>query len=239
MKAGIVSLTSAIVVSLAACTDPNERRLAPEEPRPWQDDFTLDRSELASRGSNLFFVLEPGYELVYRGKEDGQDVDLVITVLDETERVDGVDTRVVEERESHAGKLVEVSRNYFAISSRTHDVYYFGEDVDMFAHGEVVSHEGAWRSGEHGAHYGLMMPAVPEVGMRFQCEEAPHVAMDRCEVVSLDASIETPAGSFAHCLEVAESTPLEPDSRESKVYARHVGLVRDSTLLLTQHGMAR
>jgi Concanavalin A-like lectin/glucanases superfamily len=53
--------------------------------------------------------------------------ELTITVLNETKMVDGVETRVVEERETKGGKLKEVSRNYFAISKRTNDVFYFGE----------------------------------------------------------------------------------------------------------------
>lgn len=231
----------ALVLSLllSACRNPGEEYLVPSGPEEWQSEFSVEHSELASRGSNLFFVLEPGYKLTYQGTEDGKKVDLVITVLDQTEWIDDVETRVVEERESHAGELVEVSRNYFAISSRTHDVFYFGEDVDMYANGEIESHEGAWRSGAHGAHYGLMMPGVPVVGMRYQSEIAPHVAMDRCRIASMDASIETPAGKFDRCLEVEESTPLEPGSRETKVYSRGIGLVRDSTLLLTSHTMAR
>jgi hypothetical protein len=36
--------------------------------------------------------------------------------------VAGVETRVVEERETSVGAPVEVSRNYFAISKRTGDV---------------------------------------------------------------------------------------------------------------------
>jgi hypothetical protein len=223
----------------AACQDTSEEHYVPSQPEQWQSEFTVERTELASRGSNPFFVLVPGYRLTFKGQEDGKDVDLVITVLDETERVDDVETRVVEERESQSGELVEVSRNYFVISSRTHDVFYFGEDVDMYAHGEVASHEGSWRSGSHGAHFGLMMPGVPVAGMRYQSETAPHVAMDRCEITSVDASIETPAGKFDHCLEVVETTPLEPGGRESKVYAREVGLVRDATLRLTSHGMVR
>jgi hypothetical protein len=35
-------------------------------------------------------------------------------VLDETKTVDGVETRIVEERETVNGKPIEVSRNYFA-----------------------------------------------------------------------------------------------------------------------------
>jgi hypothetical protein len=226
-----------MLAAVAGCRDPEASQLVPDEPHPWQSEFTLDRSDLATRGSNPWFVLEPGYQLTYRGREDEKDVDLVITVLEQTEWVDGVETRVVEERERQAGELVEVSRNYFAISTRTHDVYYFGEDVDMYEHGEIESHEGAWRSGAHGAHFGLMMPGVPAVGLRYQSEVAPHVAMDRCEIVSMDATVKTPAGTFDRCVKVEETTPIEPHSREYKLYARGIGLVQDSTLLLTSHGM--
>ncbi len=231
-------MSCAVTLAFASCTNTQDKVIAPDGPQPWQSEFTLDRSDLASRGTNPYFVLEPGYQLTYRGREDGKDVDLVITVMDRTETVDGVETRVVEERESQAGELVEVSRNYFAISTRTHDVYYFGEDVDMYEHGEIESHEGAWRSGVHGAHFGMMMPGVPAVGIRYHTEVAPHVAMDRCEIVSMDTPITTPAGRFEHCVKVEETTPIEAGSKEYKLYARGIGLVQDSTLLLTSHGTA-
>src|ERR1041385_3271125 len=97
--------------------------------------------------------------------QDG-DEQLVITVLPDTSVIDGVETRVVEERESKAGALVEVSRNFFAISKRTGNVYYFGEEVDMYAGGKIKSHEGSWQSGVNGARFGLMMPAIPLIGAR-------------------------------------------------------------------------
>jgi hypothetical protein len=230
----------ALVSALAACADTHDAVTHEDGvaagPQPWQSEFSVDRTDLVSRGTNPFFVLEPGYRLVFKGQEKHKDVDLVITVLDQTEMVDGVETRIVEERESAGGELVEVSRNFFAISTRTHDVFYFGEDVDMYSHGKVDSHEGSWRSGAHGARFGLMMPGVPQVGMRYQAEVAPHVAMDRCEIVSLQESISTPAGSFDHCLKVEETTPIEPDDKEYKVYARGIGLVQDGSLRLASHG---
>src|SRR5512133_2706811 len=88
----------------------------------WTDRFGVESGELTSTGRNPYFVLEPGYRLTLR---DG-DEQLVITVLDETKVIDGVETRVVEERESKKGAVVEVSRNYYAISKRTNSVYYFG-----------------------------------------------------------------------------------------------------------------
>src|SRR4030095_6201749 len=89
---------------------------------------------------------------------EGGNEQLTITVLDETKKVDGVETRVVEERETKNGKLGEVSRNYFAISKRTNSVYYFGEDVDIYKDGKVVNHEGGWLAGVKDARFGLMMP---------------------------------------------------------------------------------
>ena len=95
----------------------------------------MDKADLASGGSNPYFILEPGYQLVYKSK----DGDLTITVLNETKVVDGVETRVVEERENEDGRLIEVSRNYFAISRRNNGVFYFGEDVDIYdKNGKVI-----------------------------------------------------------------------------------------------------
>jgi hypothetical protein len=60
--------------------------------------------------------------------------------------------------------------------------------------------------------------------------------MDRAEVVALDASIKTPAGEFKGCLKFIETTPLELFARESKIYAPGIGLVKDGSLLLVEHG---
>ena len=46
-------------------------------------------------------------------------------------------------------------------------------------------------------------------------------------------STRVPAGRFDFCLEVKETSPLEPDDVSIKVYCRGVGLVRDEELELT------
>jgi hypothetical protein len=137
-----------------------------QDSREWTSHFPVDEGELSPTGKNPFFILEPGYQLVLEGKDDGKPVSLTIMVLDETREVDGVETRVVEERETEAGQVVEVSRNFFAISKRTNSVYYFGEEVDIYRDGKVVSHEGAWLSGIDGAKFGLAMPGIPLLGAR-------------------------------------------------------------------------
>ena len=195
--------------------------------------FRVEPGEWSATGRNPFFILEPGYQLVLEGI--GEEV--TITVLDETRVVDGVTTRVVEERETDEGELIEVSRNFFAISTRTGSVYYFGEDVDIYRDGKVVRHEGEWMAGEDGARFGLIMPGEPLLGARHYQEIAPGKAMDRAEVVSLDETVKTPVGEFRDCLKVEETTPLEPRERSVKHYAPGVGLIHDGPVRLVRHGM--
>jgi len=212
---------------------------AGKQDAPFTEVFMEDAADLGPTGTNPYFVLEPGYQLTLEGKDEGEDAVLVITVLEETKKVDGVETRVVEERETVGGKLIEVSRNWFAISRKTNNVYYFGEDVDMYKDGKVTGHGGSWESGKDGAKWGLQMPGVPLLGSRYYQEVAPKVAMDRAEIVSLSVTLETPAGKFEKCLKCEETTPLEPGNRESKIYARGIGLIQDGPLKLTKHGKAK
>jgi hypothetical protein len=208
---------------------------APLRAETWTTEFPIDKQDLASTGRNPYFILEPGHYLVLRGG----DVELTITVLTETKMVDGVQTRVVEERETKAGKLSEISRNYFAISKRTNDVYYFGEDVDIYEGGKVVSHSGAWLSGVNGARFGLYIPGQPSVNARYYQEVAPGVAMDRVEIISLTETVRTPAGEFKNCLKVKETTPLELGVTSYKYYAPGIGMVQDGALKLAKSGTAQ
>ena len=226
-----------VLLLLAGCSSPPDAAppsaaaAAPAD--GFVDTFAVDPSDWSSTGSNPYFILEPGWVFVFEGEEDGELVRLAITVLPETKVVDGVETRVVEERESEGGELAEVSRNYFAFSKKDGGVYYFGEDVDEYEDGEVVKHGGSWQSGVNGARFGLMMPAAPTVGMRWYQELAPGVAMDRCEVVSLDESVEV-EGRLMKCLRTKESSAVEK-GEEFKSYAPGIGLVRDGALKLVRH----
>jgi hypothetical protein len=202
----------------------------------FQDTFDVPKDQFVSTGKNAYFSLEPGYRLTFEGKEDGKKLALVITVLDETKTVDGVETRIVEERETVNGKPIEVSRNYFAIDKRNNDVFYFGEDVDMYKNGKVVNHEGSWHAGENGARFGLAMPAEPMVGQKYYQEVAPKQAMDRAEVKSVSEKVKVPAGEFKDCVITEETTPLEPGERETKVYAPNVGLLGDGPMKLVKYG---
>ena len=155
-------------------------------------------------------------------------------MLEDTLTVDGVETRVVEERETEDGELVEVSRNYFAVCTENGSVFYFGEDVDDYENGVVVDHDGSWRAGVDGARAGVVMPGLNLVGARYFQEVAPGVAMDRAETVSVTETLSTPAGSFTNVLKTKETTPLEKGVKEFKLYAPGVGLIRDEDLDLIE-----
>ena len=199
---------------------------------PWTSRFDVNVAELVAVGASPYFVLEPGFQLTL---ESGN-ARLVITVLDETRDVDGVTTRVVEERETTGGRLVEVSRNFFARHPRTGDVFYFGEDVDIYKGGRVVSHQGAWQSGRDGARFGLFIAGTPQQGARYYQEIAPKLAMDRVCVLSTAAAVTTPAGVFRGCVRLEETTPLEPGVKDHKVFAPGIGMVQDGSMKLVRHG---
>jgi hypothetical protein len=226
-RPGLAFATLLVVTALlAACGGSSDDDAA------FIDQFNVDKSNLSSVGKNTYFVLEPGFQLVLESK----DTHLAITVLNETKMVDGVETRIVEEKETVDGKLYEISLNYYAIDKTTNDVYYFGEDVDFYKDGVVINHEGAWLSGQEKAAFGLMMPGTIVLNSRYYQETAPDVALGRARYVSVSEKLTTPAGSFTDVLKVEESNPLEGSDKSTKFYAPNIGLARDGDLYLVKYG---
>ncbi|MEE8526788.1 MAG: hypothetical protein V3T72_22875 [Thermoanaerobaculia bacterium] len=208
--------------------------LAAAQPPEFTSEFQCNN--WCTAGSNHYFPLWPGYALVLEGEEedDGELVEIssTATVLHETEIVDGVLTRVFEERELEDGELVEVSRNFVAICRETGDLWYFGEDVDDYEDGAIVGHEGAWRAGVDGAQPGILMPGSPMLGARYFEEMAPGVALDQAEIVGMGEEVTVPFGTFTETLETQGTNPLDPGGGDEKFYARGVGNIVDESLQL-------
>jgi hypothetical protein len=110
-------------------TSPSTSLLTDKTTEGWLSSFDLENCNFASTGENSYFILKPGYQVTLEGEEDGEELQLVMTVLDETKVVNGIETRVVEEKETEGSNLVEISRNYFALCKPTNNAIYFGEDV--------------------------------------------------------------------------------------------------------------
>jgi hypothetical protein len=219
---------------------PPEPTLDPALCAPSENTFSLDIN-------NPYFPLPVGQRWVYLGREQGETIGLRITVLNRTETFrfpDGVrvTTLVVEEVEwldantdgviDRGEELIERSLNYFA-QTTAGTVCYFGEIVDIYENGVVVSHEGSWRADASGNAPGIFMPADPQPGMTFQQEIAPGVAEDQATILRFTAA-RTPAGTFDNALLVRDFNPLDGSSG-TKLYAPGVGLVVDEQLELISY----
>ena len=221
------------------------RTPTPKGFKGFTNSFMLETCDgFSSSGSNPYFVLKPGFQLTLEGVDKKQNVHLTITVLDETKTFNDLDlgggvvtdvvTRVVEERETRDGLLAEVSRNYFALCNRTNSVFYFGEDVDLYEGGVLVSQEGSWLAGVDEAKPGIMMPGVILLGGKYFQEVAPGVALDRAEIISMTETVETPAGTFENCLKTLETSALEK-GKGYKYYAPGIGLIKEGALELISY----
>lgn len=197
----------------------------------WQTDFNLANRQLFDTGEATFFILKPGFQITLASSN----ARLVITVLDETRVINGITTRVVEEREEKNGELYEVARNFYAMDPKTGDAFYFGEEVDFYAGGKVTGHTGAWLAYDGANRPGMIMPGTPVPGAKYYQEIAPGVAMDRAEVIRLSERYRTPAGEFTGCLVTRESSAIDA-AVERKTYAPGIGLIQDQNLKLVSYG---
>lgn len=205
-----------------------------------------DQNSFTLMIDNTYFPLPVGQQWVLTGKEQGEFIGLQITVLAATQDLyrgkRKVTTRVVRETEwadangngvIDAGEdLIESSLNYFA-QTQDGTVCYFGENVDIYEGGEIVSHEGSWRADARGNAPGIFMPAEPAVGMTFQQEVAPGIAEDEATIVAI-GSVTVPAGTFAASIRVRDFNPLD-GSKGIKWYAPDVGLVVDGPVELVSY----
>lgn len=202
----------------------------------WTESFDLQTCSFSTTGKTKYFILEPGYQLTLEGIDGNDSVVLVITVLNETQKIGDVETRVVEEKETANGRITEVSRNFFAICTQTNSIFYFGEDVDIYKDGKIIDYGGSWRAYSENNRAGLIMAGMTLLGSRYYQEMAPGLAMDRAEIKSITETMQTPAGKFENCLKVEETSSIETASKEYKFYAPEVGLIKDGDLLLTKYG---
>jgi hypothetical protein len=224
---------AALVGSVAFTTTPD---VIAQSSNEYTTSFRTENCTFNSTGRNPFFILEPNYQLLLAGEESGEAAELTITVLNETREVNGTETRVIEERETLGGELVEISRNFFAICEETNSVFYFGEEVDEYENGAIVAHGGGWVAGDGANIAGIIMPGTILLGARYHQEIAPNVAMDRAEIIDMGEAVQTPAGEFTDTLITQETTPLEPDVVELKYYAAGIGQIQEEELKLEQYG---
>lgn len=187
---------------------------------------TLDPADFTADVTNPRFPLAPGTRWTYRETtEEGEELRVVVTATSETRRIaNGVSARVVRDTVTLDGEIIEDTLDWYAQDAEG-TVWYLGEDTAEFEDGEISSREGSFEAGVDGAQAGVIMPAVPEVGMAYRQEHYAGEAEDRGEVLALGESVAVPAGEYDDLVQTADTTPLEPDVLEHKYYAAGVGLV--------------
>src|SRR5262245_22627269 len=150
-----------------------------------------------------------------------------VTVTEKTKEIDGVTCTVVSDdvTDPKTGQFIEKTSDYYA-QDKSGNVWYFGEDSAEYENGKLVTREGSWKAGVKGALPGIIQEAHPKIGDSYDEENAPNVAHDHGEVISLTGSASVPFGSFHHnLLVVHETSTLEPGAAENKYYRAGVGEV--------------
>jgi hypothetical protein len=190
----------------------------------------LDADDFSAEIDNAYWPMRPGSRWVYRETDaEGTVQRIVVTVTDRTTRILGIDARVVHDVATEDGEVVENTWDWYA-QDEDGNVWYLGEDTTAFEEGKAPSKEGSWRAGVRGAQPGVIVPAEPEVGLRYRQEYLRGEAEDAGEVLSVDATARVPAGFYEGALRTRDTTPLEPDLVEEKTYAKGVGPVLDETV---------
>ena len=235
------------------------------------DEFPIDRcadslglvTSCIGTDCNAYLPLIVGrvWELDNFACEDCDEFEKVrVSMLDETETVDGQIVRVMEEREWVGDDpedltLVEVSRNFLVMCPNTQDVFYFGEDECIDPEDEDAEDEppfephfdcesiglayipegdGAWRAGLPGAEAGMLMQGGSFLlnATYFQEQAEDYGALDWAQNAELGLS----EAGFDDCVLVLDRNLLDdPKSKadgDEKVYCPGIGIVRDEDLEL-------
>ncbi|MBI4566758.1 MAG: PepSY domain-containing protein [Planctomycetes bacterium] len=185
-----------------------------------------DKVAFSPKVTHPYFPLSTvRYAVIQQGAEK-----MVRKVEEKTQKVGGVECLVLDEIEYDGKNLKEISRNFFAQDSDG-NVYYFGEDVDMYTNGKVTSHGGAWKVGVNAKEPCLFMPADLKIGFQFKPENSPPDAEEFDEIERVDATLKVKAGSFEDVLVIRERDQATGPVKERKYYAKGVGLISENRTL--------
>ena len=190
------------------------------------EPVTLDPADFTTQIDNPHWPMEPGNRWVYRETApDGTRQRVVVTVTKKTKEIaNGITARVIHDVVTADGEKIEVTDDWYA-QDCAGNVWYLGERTAEYENGKVVSRAGSWEAGVGGAEPGIIVPAEPQVGLRYRQEYLAGEAEDVGEVFSLAEQVDVPYGHFDATLMTKDTTPLHPRILEYKFYAPGVGPV--------------
>ena len=171
--------------------------------------------------TNPWFPLKPGTVYTYQGVKDGKPSREVLRVTHRTKTIQGVPCVVVDDRLYIEGQLAERTNDWYAQDAKG-NVWYFGEaTAELDKSGKVTTTEGSWQAGRDGAKAGILMPAQPRPGQTGRQEYYKGHAEDRFRVLGYLGK---------NALLIEETTRLEPDVVDHKLYVRGTGTVLERTV---------
>jgi hypothetical protein len=213
---GLVGATVAVAASPAFAVS-----TLPQGSEPVQ----LDPAEFTTKIDNPNFPLVPGDRYVYRETDGETKQRVVLSVSHRTKLIaDGITARIVHDRVTERGEVVEDTFDWYAQDSDG-NVWYLGEDTVECKRGKIKNHSGSFEAGVDGAQPGVIMPADPQPGLEYRQEYYAGEAEDRAAVLSINEQTQVPFGHFTGVLLTKDLVPLEPKVSEYKMYAPGVGLV--------------
>lgn len=221
-----VALTTAALIAalLAACGSDNG---SPGEDLPQGGErVAIDPADFRADVDNRYWPMRPGTRWIYRETDaDGTALRVVVTATPVTKKLaNGVTARVVRDTATKGVEVVEDTFDWFA-QRDDGSLWYMGENTAEFEGGAVKSRAGSWEAGKDGAQPGVAMPAEPRDDMRYRQEYLRGQAEDNGEVLATGEQVQAPAGHYRDAVLTKDTTPLEPDVVEYKLYAPGVGPV--------------
>ena len=172
LVAGLVgTMTVTVAVAMAALPQGSE-------------PVTLDPAQFTTTIDNPYFPLVPGDRYVYRETDGEARERVVVSVSRKTKTIaNGVVARIVHDRVSEAGEVIEDTFDWYAQDAEG-NVWYLGEDTVECANGKVKNSNGSFEAGVDGAQAGVIMAANPVPGLAYRQEYYAGEAEDRAVVLS-------------------------------------------------------
>ena len=190
----------------------------------------LDPADFTTEIDNPYWPMRPGSHWAYRETDaEGSVQRNDVTVTHRTKTVSGIGAVVVHDVVREEGEVAEDTFDWYA-QDADGNVWYLGEDTKEYEHGKLKTTEGSWEAGVDGALAGIVVPARPRPGLTYREEYYKGLAEDGAQILTLNAHAQVPYGTFDHMLQTRNSSPLEPDVVEEKLYARGVGVVLELTV---------
>lgn len=192
-------------------------------------DPEIDPEDFSNVIDNEFFPLPVGATWTYTSETEEGTETIVVTVLDQTREIMGVECQAVQDTVTLEGIFLEDTTDYYAQDSDG-NVWYFGEiSFNYDEEGFVEDIDGSWISDVEGAKPGIVMLADPTLNTTYRQEWWLGEAEDAGTVVGIDETVMIDGfADFTGCVKTEDFLPPEPDALENKFFAPGIGFIYET-----------